>query len=142
MLHSNFGKTISTESFDPSFLLEPKIMSKLIDLQSQIASLQKQADEIRSKEFEATVVEIRQKMAAFGITVKDLQSTKIKAKVGRKSKATAAEKPAKAKKATAAVAPKYRGPNGETWSGRGLTPKWLASLVAAGGTKEQYLIAA
>jgi DNA-binding protein H-NS len=130
------------ESLYPSFLLEPKIMSKLIDLQSQIASLQKQADEIRSKEFEATVVEIRQKMAAFGITVKDLQSTKIKAKAGRKSKAVASVKPAKSKKPATAVAPKYRGPNGETWSGRGLTPKWLASLVAAGGTKEQYLIAA
>lgn len=119
-------------------------MSKLIDLQTQIASLQKQAEEIRSKEFQSTVVEIRQKMQAFGITVKDLQSTKIKAKPGRKAKAAGdkPEKPAKAKKPASAVAAKYRGPNGETWSGRGLTPKWLASLVAAGGTKEQYLIAA
>ena len=116
-------------------------MSKLIDLQSQIASLQKQAEEIRTKEFEATVVEIRQKMQAFGITIKDLQSTKIKAKAGRKAKGTS-DKPAKVKKPVSAVAAKYRGPNGETWSGRGLTPKWLASLVAAGNTKEQYLIAA
>jgi DNA-binding protein H-NS len=116
-------------------------MSKLIDLQSQIASLQKQAEEIRSKEFEATILEIRQKMQAFGITVKDLQSTKVKAKPGRKAK-VAGDKPAKVKKVTAAVAAKYRGPNGETWSGRGLTPKWLASLVAAGSTKDQYLIAA
>ena len=115
-------------------------MSKLIDLQSQIASLQKQAEEIRAKEFEATIVEIRQKMQAFGITVKDLQTVKVKAKAGRKSKA-AADKPAKAKKVTAAVAAKYRGPNGETWSGRGLTPKWLASLIAQGNTKEQYRIA-
>ncbi len=117
-------------------------MSKLIDLQSQIANLQKQADEIRTKEFQATILEIRQKMQAFGITVKDLQSTK--AKPGRKAKSagTKPAKPAKAKKATAAVAAKYKGPNGESWTGRGLTPKWLASLVAAGGTKEQYLIAA
>jgi DNA-binding protein H-NS len=116
-------------------------MSKLIDLQTQIASLQKQADEIRSKEFQATIVEIRQKMQAFGITVKDLQSTK--GKPGRKAKGVAVKsaKPAKVKKPSAAVAAKYKGPNGETWSGRGLTPKWLASLVAAGGTKEQYLIA-
>jgi DNA-binding protein H-NS len=118
-------------------------MSKLIDLQSQIASLQKQADEIRSKEFQATIIEIRQKMQAFGITVKDLQSTR--AKPGRKAKVVAGAKPAKpakVKKPSAAVAPKYKGPNGETWTGRGLTPKWLTSLVAAGGTKEQYLIAA
>ncbi len=124
------------------FLLKLKIMSKLIDLQSQIASLQKQADELRAKDFEATVGEIRQKMQAFGITVKDLQSTKIKPKAGRKPKIAATVKPAKTRKPTSAVAAKYRGPNGETWSGRGLTPKWLASLITAGGTKEQYLIAA
>lgn len=117
-------------------------MSKLIDLQSQIATLQKQAEEIRAKEFQATIVEIRQKMQAFGITIKDLQSTKVKAKPGRKSKVAAAEKPAKAKKPAAAVAPKYRGPGGETWSGRGLTPKWLSSLIAQGNAKEQYLIPA
>src|SRR3977135_4521856 len=33
------------------------------------------------------------------------------------------------------VAPKYRGPNGETWAGRGATPKWLAALVKQGGHK-------
>ena len=27
---------------------------------------------------------------------------------------------------------KYRGPNGEEWSGRGRTPKWLAALEAEG----------
>jgi DNA-binding protein H-NS len=118
-----------------------KIMSKLIDLQSQIASLQKQAEEIRSKEFEATVVEIRQKMQAFGITIKDLQSTKVRGKPGRKAKIAITDKPAKLKKVSAAVAAKYRGPNGETWSGRGLTPKWLATLIAQGNTKDQYLIA-
>jgi len=116
-------------------------MSKLIDLQNQIANLQKQAEEIRSKEFQATVLEIRQKMAAFGITVKDIQSVKAKGKPGRKAR-TVAVKPIKAKKVAAAVAAKYRGPNGETWTGRGLTPKWLASLIAQGDTKEKYLIAA
>ena len=29
-------------------------------------------------------------------------------------------------------AAKYRGPNGEEWSGRGRTPKWLAVLEAEG----------
>jgi DNA-binding protein H-NS len=116
-------------------------MSKLIDLQSQIAHLQKQAEEIRTKEFEATIVEIRQKMQAFGITAKDLQAVKAKAKAGRKPKGATADKPAKVKKVSAPVAAKYRGPNGETWSGRGLTPKWLASLGAQGNAKEQYLIA-
>src|SRR3954451_22989585 len=26
------------------------------------------------------------------------------------------------------IAPKFRGPNGETWSGRGIPPKWLSTL--------------
>lgn len=144
MLHSCLSEqTIaSLEKSDPFFHGDGIYkMSKLIDLQSQIAHLQKQAEEIRVKEFEATIVEIRQKMQAFGITAKDLQSARIKPKPGRKSK-LAAEKPVKIKKASAAVAAKYRGPNGETWSGRGLTPKWLAALVAQGSSKEQYLIVA
>ncbi len=124
-----------------TYLMEQKIMSKLIDLQNQIASLQKQAEEIRSKEFQATIVDIRQKMSAFGITLKDLQATKPKGKPGRKAKA-AVDKPLKTKKIAAVVAAKYRGPNGETWSGRGLKPKWLVALIAQGNRLEQYLIAA
>lgn len=32
----------------------------------------------------------------------------------------------------------YYGPRGETWSGRGLMPQWLKSLVRAGDSKEAY----
>ena len=122
-------------------------MSNLIDLQSQIEKLQKQADEIRAKEFSATVQDILAKMQAFGITVKDLQTgkpSKSGGKPGRgrpKSIAVKAPKaPKESKKATTPVAAKFRGPNGETWSGRGLTPKWLAALVAQGQSKEAFAI--
>lgn len=114
-------------------------MSKLIELQSQIDKLQKQAAEIRSKEFVSTVAEIQKLMAAYGITVKDLQSPKSKGKAGRPTKAAGA-KSEKVKKASTLVAPKYKGPNGETWTGRGLAPKWLTALVAAGQSKESFLI--
>jgi DNA-binding protein H-NS len=120
-------------------------MSNLIDLQSQIEKLQKQANEIKAKEFSGTVQEILAKMQAFGITVKDLQSTKPgkagKAGRGRPAASAKAPKaPKSPKKAGTPVAAKYRGPNGETWSGRGLTPKWLASLVAQGQSKDAFLI--
>jgi DNA-binding protein H-NS len=37
--------------------------------------------------------------------------------------------------------PKYRGPNGEVWSGRGHTPRWLDALMAEGKhKKEDFLI--
>ena len=40
------------------------------------------------------------------------------------------------------VAPKYRNPDNpsETWSGRGVPPKWLAEKIAAGGSREDFLI--
>lgn len=114
-------------------------MTKLIEIQSQIDKLQKQAAEIRSKEFAATVAEIQKLMTAYGITIKDLQSPKGKAKAGRPVK-TAVVKTAKAKKTPTPVAAKYQGPNGETWSGRGLAPKWLTALISAGQSKESFLI--
>ena len=122
-------------------------MSNLIDIQTQIEKLQKQANEIKSKDFTATVQDILAKMAAFGITVKDLQSGKGKSKVGRAAKgktgaAKSVKTPKAARKASNPVAPKYRGPNGETWTGRGLTPKWLSNLIAQGRAKDSFLIAA
>jgi DNA-binding protein H-NS len=40
-----------------------------------------------------------------------------------------------------AVAPKYRGPNGETWAGRGAMPRWLTALMKQGHAVEDYAIA-
>lgn len=40
----------------------------------------------------------------------------------------------------ATAAPKYQGPNGELWSGRGQPPKWMKPLLAAGKKKEDFLI--
>jgi DNA-binding protein H-NS len=122
-------------------------MSNLIEIQSQIEKLQKQAQDIRSKEFASTVQDILAKMQAFGITIKDLQTTKSgkPAKAGRGKAKVTADKPVKvakaAKKASNPVAAKFRGPNGESWSGRGLTPKWLATLMAQGRAKEEFAIA-
>jgi DNA-binding protein H-NS len=118
-------------------------LDSLIEIQSQIERLQRQANETKAKQFNSTVLDILAKMQAFGITVKDLQSAKpangTKAKQGRKTALN--PKPEKrAKKAGAAVAPKYRGPNGEAWSGRGLTPKWLSSLIAQGQPKATFAI--
>ena len=38
------------------------------------------------------------------------------------------------------IAPKYRGPGGETWAGRGATPRWLKALVKEGHSIEEFLI--
>jgi len=117
-------------------------MNNLVDIQNQIQKLQKQASEIKSREFDKTVQDIRAKMAAFGITVKDLQAAASGGGKGRgKTKVAVQPKAASSKKkAGAVVAAKFRGPNGEVWSGRGLTPRWLSALVAQGKTKEEFAI--
>jgi DNA-binding protein H-NS len=40
------------------------------------------------------------------------------------------------------VAPKYRNPDQptQTWSGRGVKPRWLAALVNAGHDPQEFLI--
>ena len=116
-------------------------MNNLIEIQNQIEKLQKQAIEIRSREFAKTVQEIRTKMSAFGITLKDLQFKKVRTKVIKNTQTQPKIKKINvAVKKSTIVAPKYRGPNEETWSGRGLTPRWLATLLAQGRKKEEFAI--
>src|SRR3974390_941099 len=39
------------------------------------------------------------------------------------------------------AAPKYCGPNGDTWTGRGKRPRWLTAALAEGKKLEDFLIA-
>ena len=113
-----------------------------MDLQTQIAKLQKQAAEIKAREFDKTVQDIRAKMLAFGITAKDLQTPKSKAK-GKKELTSKTRGNTGVQKAVKKPVPaKFRGPDGQTWSGRGLTPHWLAALVAQGRAKDEFAVAA
>ena len=117
-------------------------MSNLIEIQGQIEKLQKQASDIKAREFGKTVQDILARMQAFGITLKDLQPGKVRSGKGKVPKAKAPAKSAGPKKNALPVAAKYRGPNGESWSGRGLTPRWLTALLANGKTKEDFAIKA
>lgn len=100
------------------------------DIQAQIADLQKKAAEMKASETAAALDDITSKMNAYGITIADLQQ-RIKPTKTKVAKSGSAN-PAPAK---------YRGPNGETWSGRGLMPRWLSGLVASGRTREEFAIA-
>jgi DNA-binding protein H-NS len=97
-------------------------MSTYKDLQSQIEKLQKEAEHARKSELANAIADIHAKMKEFGISADDLGFGGGKKKAGK-----AVRKP---------VAPKYRNnATGETWSGRGKPPKWMA-----GRDKAQYLI--
>lgn len=113
-------------------------MTSLMDIQNQIGKLQRQAEDIKKKDLEKTIQDIQAKINAFGITERDLFPAKGKR---GKGKAKVAMPPAR-RSATAGkkVEPKYRGPQGETWSGRGLAPKWLAALESEGKHREDFAI--
>jgi DNA-binding protein H-NS len=96
------------------------------------------------------VQEILATMQAFGISVKDLQGAASRAGAGGKKSGTvnkgksthavAASGKPKRKSAGTKVPPKFRGPGGEVWSGRGLMPRWLSALVASGRPKEDFAV--
>src|SRR5262249_31405116 len=37
------------------------------------------------------------------------------------------------------VSPKYRGPSGETWAGRGAKPRWLVAAIKGGKKLDDFL---
>jgi len=60
-------------------------------------------------------------------------------KAGKRSTKTTTGRKAHALKGRKAE-PKYRGPNGEIWAGRGLAPTWLTALEKKGKNRDQFLI--
>ena len=117
-------------------------MSNLMELQGQIEKLQKQANDIKAREFDKTVADIKAQMLAFGITANDLTAKKTVGKgKGRAVKAVRVAKGVSGtKKPGKPVEAKYRGPAGESWSGRGLMPKWMKALVAEGKSKQDFAV--
>ncbi len=100
-------------------------MSTYKELQNQIEKLQKEAEHARKTELSNAIAEIHLKMKEYGISPEDLG---FGGSGGNKRKA--------AKSVRRPVAPKYRNnATGETWSGRGKAPKWMA-----GRDKAQFLI--
>lgn len=111
-------------------------MSNYQDLLAQKAALEKQAAELdkqladaRRAERSAVINQIKSLLAEHGLTVADLGLKSGKSAGGTSS--TAGRK----------VAPKYRNKDtGETWTGRGLQPKWIQAAVASGKKLEDFAI--
>jgi DNA-binding protein H-NS len=122
-------------------------MKNLVAIQAQIEDLQKQAAELRHKEFRKTLSDIVAQMRAFGISIEDLREAlrreggagKAPGRRGRPKKAAAASAGAPAAKRRPAPV-KFRGPSGETWTGRGKQPRWLKALVDAGRKADEFRI--
>ena len=104
-------------------------MPSLQDLLAQRAEIERKIAEAQREERAAAISKIRALMAEYGLTAADI--------AGKTAPTPRANGPASGGK----VAPKYRNAaTGETWSGRGLQPKWLKAAIAEGRTLEDFAI--
>jgi len=111
-------------------------MDDLIKLHQQIAEMKKQADQLQKQNRTAVLAQLRAQMAAYGITAEELSRPAPKTR----SPKAPAPSPSKGKKPAPALAAKYRGPEGQVWSGRGPAPRWLNALLVDGKTREDFLV--
>jgi len=78
---------------------------------------------------DAVLAETRARLAELGLTLEAaLPAAPASARPGRKRRSDAGQP----------LAAKYRGPGGDTWSGRGRVPKWLQALEAEGRRREEF----
>jgi len=95
-------------------------VATLQELMAQREALERQIEQTKKQERGEAIERVKALMAEYGLTVADLGS---RPTGGRAKKGKSAGK----------VAAKYRNAStGETWSGRGLQPRWLKAALASG----------
>jgi DNA-binding protein H-NS len=102
-------------------------MASLQDLLAQKAALDKKITEVQREERSAAIAKVRELMAEYGLTAMDLagKTSPAKTKSGPRGK----------------VAVKYRNTaTGDTWTGRGLQPKWLKAALATGRKLSDFTV--
>jgi DNA-binding protein H-NS len=116
----------------------PKLSA--IALKQRIDQLQKQLAATEANKAPA-IKKVRALMKKLGVTVDDLQETTTPSRRGRPTKSAAVNgTTAKARKVRGKVAIKYRDDKGNTWTGRGKTPRWLAEAEKAGKQRDTFKI--
>ena len=108
-------------------------MATLQDLLSQKAALDRQIEDAKRTQQVAAIAQIRQLMADNVLTVADISA----ASPGSRKAGKSGPGPRSVKK----VAVKYRHPTtGESWTGRGLKPKWLKAELDNGKSISDFSI--
>lgn len=104
-------------------------MATYLELKQQAEKLLAQAEEMRETEIADAIADIKEKISAYGLTAEDLGL----------ARSSGPGRAPRGKPAPAAV--KYRGPNGETWSGgRGRKPQWVTQALQQGRTLEDFAV--
>lgn len=96
-------------------------MATYHELVAQKKELEAQIEAARKAELATAVVEVKRLVGEYGLTAADCG-------FGAPAKNTQYKVPVK-----------YRGPNGESWTGRGKTPAWILAHESAGRTRESLL---
>lgn len=103
-------------------------MATLNELLAQKAALEKQIIDAQREERASAIAQVKALMAQYGLTLADL---------GTRS----APPPAPRKAGSGKVPVKFRDPaTGDSWSGRGLQPKWLKAALAAGRSLSDFAV--
>ncbi len=102
-------------------------MSNLQELLAQRAELERKITETQKSQRAAAIAKIRELMAENGLTLEDF---------GGKSTSVSRQNGAASKKAPI----KYRDASGNSWSGRGLQPKWLQEAINSGRQLSEFAV--
>ena len=104
-------------------------MATLQELMAQRETLERQIEQTKKQERGEAIERVRALMAEYGLTVADLGSR------------PSSGKAKKAKSSGNKVAAKYRNTStDETWSGRGLQPRWLKAALASGRKLSDFAV--
>jgi DNA-binding protein H-NS len=102
-------------------------MASLQDLIAQKEALEREIERAKQQGRADAIGKIRALMDEYGLSVADLAGKSPRAKA--------------AKSKGGKVAAKYRNSStGETWSGRGLQPRWLKAALAAGRKLDDFAL--
>lgn len=111
--------------------------TSLKSIEAQIKKLQARAQALRDKDRKPVIAAIVRQMKAHDITVAEIADALGKPRAPRRAagKAPAAARPRKA------VPVKYRHPDtGDTWTGRGRTPRWIVEAEKAGTDRSTFAV--
>ncbi len=102
-------------------------MATLQELIAKKEALEREIEQTQKQDRSEAMNKIRELMSQYGLSLNDLSGKS----TGRGSSAAKGNK----------VAAKYRNTaTGESWSGRGLQPKWLKAALAAGRKIEDFAV--
>ena len=109
-------------------------MASYLELKQRAEKLMQEAEEMRQKEIDEVIADIKQKMKAYGLTAQDLG-------LGGTGSVGAGGPRRRTAPGKSQGAVKYRGPNGETWSGgRGRKPHWITQALKDGKNIEDFAV--